>query len=430
MDRVMTSQVEYKYDIFISYSHTDRKWVQDQLLPMLEQAGLTICLDYRDFEIGAPSLVNMERAVEESQHTLLVLTPAWIESQWTDFESLLAATRDPTGRQRKLLPLMLRPCKLPTRIAMLTYADLTRPSNRANQFSHLIRQLRDTATKMPASTNTLFPFIAGPPILHPRYFFGRERELRRLFNLWRRPPLQNAAIVGPRRSGKTSLLLYLKNIISTPPEQLRPNQRTSPLQESESYRWIFADFQDPRLGTREGLLRYLLESLKLSVPPHCDLDHFMELVSHGLRSPTVILLDEIGIALQRYPELDNFFWEGLRSLATTQVGGNLAFVLTAHEPPDQLAHHSDFSSPFFNIFAYTVSLGPLTEPEARTLIASSPISFSPKDVDWILVQSGRWPLLLQVLCRERLFALENRENGDIWRAEGIRQIEPFRYLLE
>ena len=26
--------------------------------------------------------------------------------------------------------------------------------------------------------------------------------------------------------------------------------------------------------------------------------------------PTVILLDEIGVALQRYPELDDTFWEG------------------------------------------------------------------------------------------------------------------------
>jgi len=42
-----------------------------------------------------PSLVSMERAVEDSRHTLIVLTPAWVESQWTEFESLLAGTADP-----------------------------------------------------------------------------------------------------------------------------------------------------------------------------------------------------------------------------------------------------------------------------------------------------------------------------------------------
>ncbi len=33
--------------------------------------------------------------------------------------------------------------------------------------------------------------------------------------------------------------------------------------------------------------------------------------------PTIILLDEIGVALQRYHELENTFWEGLRSLASS-----------------------------------------------------------------------------------------------------------------
>lgn len=97
----MTEQAEYKYDLFISYSHADRAWVWDELLPRLEDAGLQVCIDDRDFEIGVPSLINMERAVDNSRHTLIVLTPAWIESQWTEFESLLAGTANPAGRRRK-----------------------------------------------------------------------------------------------------------------------------------------------------------------------------------------------------------------------------------------------------------------------------------------------------------------------------------------
>jgi len=64
------------------------------------------------------------------------------------------------------------------------------------------------------------------------------------------------------------------------------------------------------------------------------------------------------------------------------------------------------------------------------LIASSPISFPDADVEWILAQSKRWPILLQILCRERLIALEHGETGDAWREEGLRQMEPFRYLLD
>jgi hypothetical protein len=69
----------YKYDTFLSYSHHDGEWVRGQLLPWLEAAGLNVIYDGR-FEPGVPSVTNMTRAVEESRHTLVVLTPAWVAS--------------------------------------------------------------------------------------------------------------------------------------------------------------------------------------------------------------------------------------------------------------------------------------------------------------------------------------------------------------
>ena len=77
---------DYLYDAFISYSHADKQWVHEWLLRCLEDAGLHVCIDFRDFDVGVPSLVNMERAVDNSRHTLLVLTAAWVESEWTEFE--------------------------------------------------------------------------------------------------------------------------------------------------------------------------------------------------------------------------------------------------------------------------------------------------------------------------------------------------------
>ena len=67
----MPTPIQYQYDVFISYSHTDAEWVKEQLLPRLEQGGLKVNIDYRDFDIGAPSLVNMERAVETAAIRLL-----------------------------------------------------------------------------------------------------------------------------------------------------------------------------------------------------------------------------------------------------------------------------------------------------------------------------------------------------------------------
>ncbi len=273
------------------------------------------------------------------------------------------------------------------------------------------------------TNNNSTPFIAGPPITHPARFFGRERELRRLFNLFKRLPLQNAAIIGARRSGKTSLLHYLSRITTTPASECRAGQRTEWLPAPKRYRWIFIDFQDPRMGERENLLRHLLTKMEIPIPEPCNVEHFLEAVSDNLSRPTIILLDEIGVALDRCPTLDDPFWESLRSLATNQTSGQLAFVLSAHESPQKLAAHGGLGSPFFNIFGYTATLGQLTEPEARQLLAASPIPFAKDDVEWILKRSGRWPISLQLLGRERLLALEEGEQDESWKKEGIEQME-------
>ncbi len=137
---------EHEYDVFISHSSADRVWVQDELLPHLEEAGLRVFIDYRDFEIGVPNLVNMDRALNNSRFTLIVLTPDWLESEWTEFESLLVGTDDPAARQRKLMPLLLKPCKMPSRIAMLTHADFTREAERGAQMERLVQSLASRQT--------------------------------------------------------------------------------------------------------------------------------------------------------------------------------------------------------------------------------------------------------------------------------------------
>ena len=291
------------------------------------------------------------------------------------------------------------------------YEKATAPEGRLEQGGKV-----NPVTLSPGHLATQSPFIAGPPITQPSHFFGRERELKRLGMMLRQRPLQNAAIIGPRRSGKTSLLHYLR--------------LANWLPQAENYRWIFVDFQDARLGRQETLLRTLLSEMKLDVPELCHLESFMDVVSEQLDRPTVILFDEIGVALTRYPELDDAFWESLRSLATNQVDGNMGFVLSSAQPPDVLAQHQGMGSPFFNIFGYTAVLGPLSEEGARSLIATSPIRFAEADVAWILAESGRWPMPLQILCRERLLTQSEGETGHAWREEALRQLEPLRRMSD
>jgi len=143
-------------DVFISYSHTDRAWVQDWLLPRLEEAGLRVCIDSRDFEIGLPSLDNMERAAENSRHTLVVLTPAWVHSEWTNFEALLTQTNDPIGRRRRVLPLMLEDCDPPLRLSVLTYADFRNAHHREDQVARVVSAIRsEKRNAQPAASSDI-----------------------------------------------------------------------------------------------------------------------------------------------------------------------------------------------------------------------------------------------------------------------------------
>lgn len=284
-----------------------------------------------------------------------------------------------------------------------------------------------------SETLTQAQFITGNPVLQPRFFFGRERDIRRTFSVLNRHPLQNIAVVGPRRSGKTSFLHYLAAITKTPKDCLRKGQKNDWLTNPNKYNWIFIDFQDKRMTNRESLLGYILEQMKFSREGPIDLESFIHIFSSSIKTPTVLLLDEINVALQSGSSLDDPFWESLRSLATNQSNGNLAFVVATASHPLELAISNGYTSPFFNIFGRTIRLGEFDKSEAKELIASSPIAFPEEDIEWIIQHSQCWPLLLQILCSEKLFALEEQESTNIddydWKEQGLFELKKFQHLL-
>src|SRR5262245_61727375 len=130
------------FDFFLSYARPDANWAHDWLLPRLEAAGLYV-LTPDAFDLGVPELVNLERAVARSRHTLLILTPAWVADPWRSFEALLVQTQDPAGLlYRRTLPLLLQSCSPPRRLAMLSYADFTEATQQEAQLGRVIAAAR------------------------------------------------------------------------------------------------------------------------------------------------------------------------------------------------------------------------------------------------------------------------------------------------
>jgi len=138
----MPNVTRFEWDVFVSYNSRDESWVKTTLLHDLEQAGLRVAIDYRDFELGRSKVNNIERAVDSSRHTVLVISPEWLKDGWNEFASILVSTADPAGRMRRLIPLLVKPCRLPDRLAALTSADFTGSDDQdAEEMARLIRGL-------------------------------------------------------------------------------------------------------------------------------------------------------------------------------------------------------------------------------------------------------------------------------------------------
>ena len=273
------------------------------------------------------------------------------------------------------------------------------------------------------------PFVPGIPLQHPCQFFGRETILEEIFRLWRQDALYSGTFIGDKRSGKTSLLEYIRAITTTPPYELRSGQRTNWLSLDKHIHWVFVDFQDPSMRRQKSLLPYLLHKLNLPIPKSCTHINFNRIVGEQLQEPTVILVDEFDKGLTaKDTELDQDFWEGMRALLR-KTKFQLAFLIAAMTRPDKLAPHQGITSPFFNYLRFLnrgQKLGPFSEAEALALINSSPIPFLEADIAWILANNpDRWPHPLQICCYHRYNALEKGDTSEIWKEDALAEMNGF-----
>ncbi|HEX2833422.1 MAG TPA: toll/interleukin-1 receptor domain-containing protein [Thermoanaerobaculia bacterium] len=132
------------HDVFISYSHKDKEWVDGVLVRTLTAHGIDVLIDSDDFAGGATSIENMTSAVENAQRTVVVLTDAWVQSEWTRFEGLLSVQTDPTGSKGKLIPILRQKCEPPKWLSIRSYLDFLDDTRIAQQMERLIRALKRT----------------------------------------------------------------------------------------------------------------------------------------------------------------------------------------------------------------------------------------------------------------------------------------------
>jgi hypothetical protein len=110
-------------DFFVSYNQADRNWAE-WLAWVLEEASFSTVLQAWDFGPGRNFVLAMHRAAQEAERTLLVLSPSYLASRFTQPEWAAAFAQDPTGEKGLLVPVRVKACEVAGLLGPIVYLDL------------------------------------------------------------------------------------------------------------------------------------------------------------------------------------------------------------------------------------------------------------------------------------------------------------------
>jgi hypothetical protein len=114
-----------QFDIFISYRHKDRGWVEMRLLPQLERLAIGYAVDWKHFDMQRPVDQEVTRLIRASRQTLAVVTRDWASSAFTEFEVQLERATAPGRRHERVIVLRVEPCNLPATLGGAAVIDMT-----------------------------------------------------------------------------------------------------------------------------------------------------------------------------------------------------------------------------------------------------------------------------------------------------------------
>ena len=253
------------------------------------------------------------------------------------------------------------------------------------------------------------PFFHRGAIRRVEEFVGREAEIAQTLGLLRNG--QSVSLIGPRRIGKSSLLLHLG----------QPTVRAAHRLDPPHSLFVMLDCQELAGSPPEEVYELLLDgllyeaktaglALETAAQPgtYRALDRALQQVyQQGIS--VVVLLDEFEL-LAANPHLTPYFFARLRGL-TTKYG--LAYLTASQRPLFAItAEEAVLSSPFFNIFV-TVPLGLFSEAEAHDLFAQrlsrTTVTFPDELTRYLLWLVGRHPFFLHIAGYHAMQALIARE---------------------
>ena len=193
----------YKFDVFVSYADEDAPWVEGYLLDAFDEGGI----NYHDeaaFRLGVPRLVEFERAIKESKRTLLILSPAYLAENFTQFiETLAQSYGDDTGIW-PVIPFVLKKLELPQRIKRLNILEAIRPEAWDKAIARLFQELQLPVPEAAPLPDCPYPGMIPFTEKDSNRFFGRDPEIEMAMR--RLKSASHVTVIGPSGSGKSSMV--------------------------------------------------------------------------------------------------------------------------------------------------------------------------------------------------------------------------------
>ncbi len=127
-------------DFFISYTEDDVEWAR-WIAWELEREGYTYRLQAEHFPPGARFMNEMRVWLQKADHVLPILSEAYFGSPFASLEMNSAAAEDPLGEARRVIPVRIENCTIPTLFRDLVYIDFV-GSTELEQRRRLIAGIR------------------------------------------------------------------------------------------------------------------------------------------------------------------------------------------------------------------------------------------------------------------------------------------------
>ncbi len=178
--------MDSKKDFFISYTADDKQWAK-WIAGVLEENGYTTAIQAWDFKPGDNFVLNMHKALQNTERFIAVLSKNYLSSLYCQAEWTAAFTKDPNSEKALFIPVRVSDIEPDGLLAAIIYIDLFGVDEK-EAIKKLLNALSDTVNprNKPGFPGTAKPKFPGQlpynnlPFIKNIHFTGRNDIINKI----------------------------------------------------------------------------------------------------------------------------------------------------------------------------------------------------------------------------------------------------------